>query len=164
MAFDVFLKVDGAEGESTDEKHAGWIELQSFSFGASQPSSGARSTSGFATGERVNISDLTVVKNVDKATTKLFLQCCKGDPIASIEMEVCRATGDKTPYLKYKLSNSIVSSVSTSGAAGGGDLPMESVSFNFGKIELHYEELDHETGSSKGGMDANWDLTTNKGG
>ena len=27
MAFDAFLKIDGIPGESSDEKHADWIEI-----------------------------------------------------------------------------------------------------------------------------------------
>jgi len=30
MAFDTFVKIDGIEGESTDEKHQGWIEALYF--------------------------------------------------------------------------------------------------------------------------------------
>ena len=33
MAFDAFVKIDGIEGESTDEKHAGWIEVISYNAG-----------------------------------------------------------------------------------------------------------------------------------
>jgi hypothetical protein len=32
-AVDYFLKIDGVDGESTDDKHKGEIELQSFSLG-----------------------------------------------------------------------------------------------------------------------------------
>lgn len=28
MAFDAFIKIDGIEGESMDDKHQGWIEIQ----------------------------------------------------------------------------------------------------------------------------------------
>ncbi len=41
MAVDMFLKIDGIPGESTDSKHKDWIEVLSYSFGASQPSAGA---------------------------------------------------------------------------------------------------------------------------
>jgi len=27
MSFDAFIKIDGIEGESTDDKHQGWIEI-----------------------------------------------------------------------------------------------------------------------------------------
>ena len=37
MAVDMFLKLDGINGESKDEKHAKEIDLLAFSWGASQP-------------------------------------------------------------------------------------------------------------------------------
>ena len=39
MAFDAFLKIDGIDGESTDKTHPGEIEISSFSWGVSNPSS-----------------------------------------------------------------------------------------------------------------------------
>ena len=36
---DMFLKIDGVEGESLDDKHKNEVELLSFSFGATQPGS-----------------------------------------------------------------------------------------------------------------------------
>ena len=33
-AVDYFLKIDGVDGESTDDKHKGEIQLESFSFGS----------------------------------------------------------------------------------------------------------------------------------
>jgi type VI secretion system secreted protein Hcp len=163
MAFDVFLKIGTIPGESTDSKHADWIEISSFSNGVSQSSSGSRSDAGAASGGRADFADFTLTKNVDKASPKLMLSCAKGEHIALITIELCRATGDKTKYLEYKLSDVIVSSVSVGGSAAG-DLPTENVSLNFGKIETTYFATDHKTGAAKGQVAANWDLTTNKGG
>ena len=42
MAIDVFLKLDGLDGESLDHKHKGEIELASFSFGLANPWSRTR--------------------------------------------------------------------------------------------------------------------------
>ena len=65
----------------------------------------------------------------------------------------------------YTLSDAIVSSVRPGGSSHGGEtLPLEEVSFNYGKIEWQYTETDHKTGQPKGKIDAQWDLTANKGG
>jgi len=47
---------------------------------------------------------------------------------------------------------------------GGGGLPTESVSFNYGKLTWNYIQTDHKTGKPKGDVKAHWDLTANKGG
>jgi type VI secretion system secreted protein Hcp len=36
MAVDFFLKIDGIDGESKDSKHKGEIDIESFSWGATQ--------------------------------------------------------------------------------------------------------------------------------
>ncbi|MCR4411324.1 MAG: type VI secretion system tube protein Hcp [Thermoguttaceae bacterium] len=164
MAFDAFLKIDGIPGESTDDKHKDWIEVLSYSHGLSQPAAGARSTGGAASAERTNHQDFSVVKVLDKASPKLALFCCNGTHIKSIKLELCRATGDKQKYMEYLLSDVIVSCVRPGGSAQGGEtLPLEEVSFNYGKIEWTYTETDHQTGKPKGDVKANWDLVKNKG-
>ena len=165
MAFDCFLKISSVPGESTDDKHKDWIEVLSFSWGVSQPGAGSRSTGGAASAERCDHQNFQVVKTVDKASPKLFLSCCKGEHINEVKLELCRATGDKQKYMEYKMSDVIVSSVQPGGSSHGGEsLPLESVSFNYGKIELIYTETDHKTGKPKGDVKANWDLVQNKGG
>ena len=164
MAFDCFLKIDGVPGESTDDKHADWIELLSFSHGVSQPGSGSVSSGGARSAERCDHQDFSVVKSLDKASPKLKLFCCNGKHVASIKMELCRATESKQKYMEYVLSDVIVSSVRPGGSSEGGEaLPLEEVSFNYGKIEWIYTETDHKTGKPAGDVKAEWDLVTNKG-
>ena len=165
MAWDAFLKIDGIPGESTDDKHKNEIEILSYSWGTSQPSSGARSTGGAGTSERVNINDFSVVKSVDKASPKLMLHCCNGKHIKEATLELCRATGDKQKYLVYKMTDVVVSASKSGGTGTGSDpLPTETVSFNFGKMEQTYTATDHKTGKAAGDVKANWDQVANKGG
>lgn len=164
MAFDAFLKISTVPGESTDDKHKDWIEILSFHWGVSQPGSGARSSGGAASAERADLQDLSIVKTLDKASPKLFLSCCKGEHIPEVKLELCRATGDKQKYMEYKLSDVMVSGLRPGGTSQGGEsLPLEEVSFNYGKIELVYTETDHGTGKPKGDVKGTWDLKANKG-
>jgi type VI secretion system secreted protein Hcp len=162
MAFDCFLKIDGIEGESTDKAHANWIELLSFSHGMSQTTSSVVSTAGGATSSRVNMQDFSIVKHFDKATPKLAEYCCTGKHIPSVKVEICRAGGDKLKYMEYKLSNAIVSSVRPGGTShGGDDVPLEEISFNFGKIEWTYTQQKRADGGGGGNVSAGWDLQQN---
>jgi type VI secretion system secreted protein Hcp len=160
MAVDAFVKIAGIDGESTDAKHKGWIELLSYSFGMSQPASAASATGG-RTAERVNISDFHITKVVDKASPHLALACCDGRHIKDVKVELCEASQDKHKYVEYVMENVIVSSYQPSGS-GGGDKPVESVSFNFGKIKWEYVPLgqDGKPGTKVGPM--GWDLEQNK--
>jgi type VI secretion system secreted protein Hcp len=165
MAFDAFLKIKDIPGESQDSKHKDWIEIMSYSFGAAQNSSGGRSSGGAATGQRVNISDFSVVKALDKASPVLFEHCCNGKHIGEIVVELCRATGDKTKYMEYKLTDVIVSSYRPGGSSQGGEpLPLEELSFNPGRVDLTYTATDHKTGKEAGKVAKWWSVVENKGG
>lgn len=165
MAFDAFLKIDGVPGESTDSKHKDWIEILSFSHGVSQLSSGSQSSGGARSAERCNHADMSLVKTLDKASPKLNLFCCNGTHIKEIKLQLCRATGDKQQYMEFKLEDSIVSSVRPGGSSQGGEsLPLEEVSFNYGKITWTYTETDHQTGKPKGDVATWWSTVENKGG
>ena len=162
MAGDCFLKIDGIPGESTDDKHKEWIEVLSYSSGVSQMAAGDRSTGGAASAGRCSHQDFSIVKELDKTSPTLDLQCCNGTHIKKVAVELCRATGDKTKYMEYIMEDVIISSVSIGG--GGGGLPTESVTFNYGKITWNYIQTDHETGAPKGNIQKYWSLILNKGG
>jgi len=61
-AVDMFLKLDGIDGESTAQGHEQWIETDSFAFGASQGAQG--SGSGQATG-KTTLSEVSITKAID---------------------------------------------------------------------------------------------------
>jgi type VI secretion system secreted protein Hcp len=69
----LFLKIDGITGECMDEKYKGWIELESFHWGANHPSS-AGGGSGSSAG-RVNFHSVTAVAKLDKAYPDLMQPC-----------------------------------------------------------------------------------------
>jgi type VI secretion system secreted protein Hcp len=164
MAFDSFLKIDGIPGESQDSKHKDWIEILSFSHGVSQASTGTRSGVGAATGQRTDHSDFSIVKQLDKTSPKLALFCCNGKHIKEVKLELCRATGEKQKYMEYKMEDVIISSVRPGGQGAGNDpVPLEEVSFNYGKITWTYTATDHKTGKSLGDVKADWSTVENKG-
>jgi type VI secretion system secreted protein Hcp len=121
MAFDAFLKIDGIEGESTDDKHKGEIEVLSFSWGVSQQTSGSASSAGSLTSQRADFHDFAVVKAIDKASPLLMLQCADGTHIKSVRLELCRAGGDKQPYMEYKFTDVVITAVRPGGSAHGNE-------------------------------------------
>ena len=167
MATNIYLKITepNIEGESKDSEHDKWIEVLSFSHGVSQPTSATASTGGGRTTERCNHQDLTVTKYMDASTPILNKTCCQGSHIKEIELKCYRASADgnkPVEYMTYKLENSIISSVSVGG--GTGDLPVETVTFNYGKITWTYKpQAEVAPGGVENGTNipASWDLVTN---
>lgn len=163
MAIDCFLKIQTIPGESTDDKHQEWIEILSFSFGVSQSSSGSTSTSGGRSGGRADFSDFVATHLLDKASPKLAISCCKGEHIQTVTLSLNRAGGNKEEYMEYKMEDVLITSLSTSGQSGSeGALPIETISFNYGKITWTYTETDHKTGAPKGKVSSGWSLVQNK--
>lgn len=159
MATAYYLKIDGIKGESTDSNHKDEIELSNFSHGVSQPTSAVASTAGGLTSGRCNHTDLSVAKMVDIASPTLNQLCCTGKHIAKVVLVCERSDGDKrVQYFKITLSDVLISSVQIS---GGGEVPHESVTFNYGKIEWEYTKQNLKGGAAGGKSTGSWDLSKN---
>ena len=161
-AVDMFLKVDGIDGESTDEAHDKWIEVLSYSHGLSLPSSGSLSSGISRSAERSDHQDFSVVKTLDKASPKLALSCSNGKHIAEVTLVLRHDGGDKPQFMEYKMTDVIVSSVGYHGSVGTEARPVEEVTFNYAKIEWTYTELDSD-GKAKGDVKTYWDVELNTG-
>ena len=158
MAFDAFAKIDGIEGESTDNKHQGWIELLNYQVGVDQKVSSTASSVGGASAERADFQDFSFEKALDKSTPKLSLACSSGAHINNIIIEVCRAGSDQIKFMEYNLNNCIISKVKTE---SGGAFPFEKVSINYGKIQWSYTQQKRAGGGPAGQIASGWDLQRN---
>jgi type VI secretion system secreted protein Hcp len=133
MAVDYFLKLDGIQGESADEKHTGWIQLMSFSLGASQVTSVA-GTGGSGAG-KADLSDFSIMKYLDKATAPTFKALVMGTHIKSGNVEAVKAGAGGKPFLKYDFQEMFVTSQQLSASS---EIPTESVSFSYNQIKVEY--------------------------
>jgi len=163
MAFDTFLKLEGVDGESTADGHAGEIEIYSFSWGASNPVTIGSGASGL-TGGKVSVSSFNVMKKTEKSSCKLFSYCCKGKHIPTGEVVMRKATGDggQQTFLKYTFGDIMVESVQWSGSTGGDDSPTESLSLAFGNVKVEYF-IQGDDGAMAAAGTASWDSQTVKG-
>jgi type VI secretion system secreted protein Hcp len=157
MAVDYFLKIDGIDGESTDSKHKGEIELASFSWGMSQ--SGQPARGGGRGAGKVQFQDFHFVARTTKASPKLFLACASGQHVKNALLTCRRAGRDRLEFIKYKLSEVLVSSF-VSGASTPEE-PLDQVSLNFAKIEIEYAPQG-KAGKAEASVKAAWDLKANK--
>ena len=161
-AVDYFLKIDGIDGESTDEQHKGAVNVESFSWGASQ--AGSFATGGGGGAGKVQFQDFHFTANTSKASPKLFLACATGEHIKKAQL-FCRkaggasANGGGFEFLKLTLEDVLVSSFNQSG--NNGDFPKESVSFVFGKIEVQYIPQKSD-GTADAAVSAGWNVKANQ--
>jgi len=155
---DIFLKLDGIDGESQDEKHPNEIEILSYSLGMSQPGSFGMGSGGGVT--KVSIQDISFSKYTDKATPKLMKFCASGKHIDSGTLTARKAAGDEAlEFETITLTNIIVTSIQQGG--GGGSLPTESFSLNFERLKLEYTPQESDSGSGEAADTFQWDLAKN---
>jgi type VI secretion system secreted protein Hcp len=159
MAFDAYLKLDTVDGESTRKGFEKWIEIFSFSLGASNPAtigSGAGAGAG-----KVSMSALSVMKKSDATSPKLFGACCAGKHFPKASLVLNKAGGDASvDYIKYEFTEVFVDSVQWSGASGGDDTPTESLSLAFATVHVTYtpQKADGTKGTAVIG---GWDVKKN---
>jgi type VI secretion system secreted protein Hcp len=134
---DYYLKIDTIEGESEAKGFEKQMQIESFSFGATNSGSAVQGT-GLGVG-KVSLQDFHFVIQNGKASPQLFLACAKGNHIPQAILTCRKAGGDGNPYtyLKVTFGDIVLSSFST-GGSGGQILPMEQVSFNFTNITFEY--------------------------
>ncbi|UFS70716.1 type VI secretion system tube protein Hcp [Geomonas sp. RF6] len=158
MAVDMFLKVDGIKGESFVEGHKDEIDILAWSWGATQ--SGNTHTGGGGGAGKVNVQDISITKYIDLASPPLLKACCNGQHIKEMNLVVRKAGEKPLEYLKLKLSDCLVSSIST-GGSGGQDRLTENISINFAKFEVVYTAQDAK-GAEGGKMPFAFDVKANK--
>ncbi len=145
MSYDMFLKVEGVDGDSTDAKHENWIEVVSYSHGIVAVIEVA---SGLLTGTPQH-QDFTITKRVDKASPALAAKLCSNANIPEVKLELCRATGDKTTFMAYTLTDCRIAAFLPRGSGKAEDpLPFEEVRFSYRRITWTYTAT---TPGGKGG-------------
>jgi len=140
VAFDTFLLLAGLDGESTRTGFEKWIEIYSFSFGASNPTTVSAGSAGMSAG-KVSLSSFNVMKKTEASSATIFQMCCVGDHFATAKLTLNKASGDKSKplsFLVFAFTEVYVESIQWSGSTGGDDTPTESVSFAFASVTVTY--------------------------
>ncbi|MEX2559325.1 MAG: type VI secretion system tube protein Hcp [Pirellulales bacterium] len=155
---DYFLKLDGIDGESTDDKHKNEIDVLSWSWGESNMGTSDRGGGGGA--GKVQMNDFHFVQKLSKASPKLFFACATGQHIKEAKLTCRKAGGDQQEYLVIKFSDLLVSSYQTGGSQGD-VVPTDQCSLNFTKIEFEYKAQKPD-GSLDSPVKAGYDVKLNK--
>jgi type VI secretion system secreted protein Hcp len=158
---DIHLKLGDIKGESTDDKHKDEVDVDSWSWGASNPGSMAHGSGG-GTG-KVSFSDLTFVHRLDKASPNLWKACATGEHIKEATLTSAKQGKGPQDFLVIKLNDVIITSVSVAESSGAGSIPMENVSLQFAKVDLEYKPQKAD-GSLDAGVHFKYDVKANKEG
>jgi type VI secretion system secreted protein Hcp len=159
MATDYFLKLDAIPGESKDAKHGGEIQLESWSWGATN--AGTFATGGGGGAGKVSMQDFHFTMPINTASPKLMLACSTGEHIKTAVLTARKAGGEQQEYFKITFTDILVSSYQIGGHAGGDGLPIDQIALAFSKIEYEYKPQKVD-GSLDAATKVGYDLKANK--
>ncbi|AMH43052.1 MULTISPECIES: Hcp family type VI secretion system effector [Burkholderiaceae] len=160
MAVDIFLDLGTVKGESLDSVHKDEIDILSWSWGLSQSGTMHLGTGGG--GGKVAVHDLSVTKYTDRSTPSIVTACTTGKHYPTGKLTVRKAGGTKPlEYYIIELEKVLVTNYST-GGSDGEDRFTETVTLNFEKFHVSYQQQDPTSGSALGGVvESKWNIPAN---
>mgnify|MGYP000389186384 CR=1 FL=1 len=150
------IKDPKIEGDCTIKGHEKKIIVESLSWGASAAIATTSQGSGQTFGGS-ELHEITLTKDVNVSSPKLFNHCAQGIEIKDIEIQFL-ASGQQInrPILTYNLKGVLVTRLS---CGGGGNGPLsETVSLACRKIDMVYHQLD-ENGQFIDNWPGSFDIT-----
>jgi len=144
MPSDYYLLISGINGESQAQGMTNNIELESWSWGASNPSSlGGK---GLAAG-KPSVSDFTCSFSLEAASFQLIKSLVTGAHINSATFTGRKTGGGGTPYnfLVITLTNCFITSFTTGGGSSG--TPPASLSISYEVVQYQYYAQDTVKGT-----------------
>lgn len=158
MATDMFLRVEGATGESHDSNHKGWTEIKSFSWGASQP--GNMGSGGGGGAGKVCFNDLLINAVIDKSTAAILKHCSNGKHITKVEVSICKAGGKQVEYARITLEEVLVTAVQFTGTP---DDEAIGVTYAFQAARVKQQYWEQGASGAKGAENSTaWNIKENK--
>jgi type VI secretion system secreted protein Hcp len=155
---DYFLKLDGVEGESSDSKHKGQIDISSWSWAETQGTH-AQVLGGMTSG-KVQATGLQFTSHCSKASPKFLLACAEGEHFKKAVL-ICRKAGtEQQEFLTITMSEVLVTAYHIGGGSGG-PLPVDNVTLTFSKMEVEYKEQSSK-GTVGAPVKAGYDFKANK--
>ncbi len=155
MPSDYYLKVDTVNGESQAVGMSDNIELDSFSFGASNP---ADIGGGGLSAGKCSLSDFSFTCSLDSSSWQILKSLYAGAHIGKAVFTGRKSGGGGTPYnyLVVTMTNCFVTSHSTGGGSAG--VPSQSCSVAFEQIQYEYFTQDTSTGATKSAGTATYNI------
>jgi type VI secretion system secreted protein Hcp len=156
MTLNMFLKMDGIQGEAQDKGYRDTIEVLGWGWGVSQtlqtpPSPGTGGAAG-----RPSIQNFSITKCIDKATPKIYELAFQGRQIKECRFTCCKKEGEI--FLEIVMSNCVLVSVLT-GGKNDEDRITETLLIHFSTVEITYYFKD--ASGKPMPIKSGWDSTRN---
>ncbi len=142
----IFMHIEGIQGETSDLNHKGWIDIENLEWGSKRQITSNTSTQGDRESSNATITDLTLIKLMDKTTPYLFIEtCCGRGKTIKIVLTKTGAGNGADVFMEYTLNNALFSQMNTT---HNGLRPIEELKISFTSMVVKYITYD-EDGNSK---------------
>lgn len=157
MLVDIFLKLQGINGESEDSVHKKEIDVQGWSWGMANMGT-AHMGGGAGTG-KASFNDIIVTKYVDLASTSLMKACASGKHIPEAVLTVRKAGEKPLEYVIITMQKVFISNIQLGGSSGS-EQTAENITLNFAEVDFAFKGQ-ADTGSGEGGDSFKWNIPAN---
>ena len=152
QGIEMFLKIGDLKGEAQDVRHAGEIEVSSWSWNMGNSST-------ILTGPgQINLIELNFSKRPDSATPGLMLLCANGKQQDRAVLTLRKSGEEEVEFYRLVLEGVTVENIQTGGSEGG-DIH-ESVALGFQRVGVEYVAIKTD-GSPAPPLRFSWDLAAN---
>ena len=153
----IYTKFATIDGEVEESKHEKWTELLSFSVGGHKPGNGKTGSQRVA--GTTEFHDISMSKNADKTSPKLWEAMAKGTSFDKVEIDYVTTTKDGPAVIThYELKNVYITGFDQS---TGGDRPHENMTLNYEEFKVEQFPVKPD-GSVDAGIDFAWSISKAK--
>jgi len=159
-SINIYMLIDGIEGDVTAQGHENWIKVVSLGYGfnrqISATTGGAQRESSAPSG-----SEVKVLKNIDISTPALLMEALTGAAIRTVTIHFVNVGGQESQtFFELELTDTLISAIRHSFLPD--DQIVESLNLDFAKIEWKLTPIDNE-GKSGSPIPGGFDFAQNKG-
>lgn len=128
-----FLKLAGVDGDSTDSKHQGEIEVESYRFLEDETDQQTTVTADAGFGD----NNLRFLADASSASPVLFAKAASGEHLTDATLTVRKGKYQKE-YLVYKMTDLVISSYQTYG--NDDKDPLDEVVLDYATLEVNHND------------------------
>lgn len=157
----IFVNYEGITGESSDSGHKGWMDVESIAWGVGRQITSNSSTAGDRESSNAVISDLQIVRYMDSATPKIFIEsCCGTGKTVKIHLSKTGTGSGADVYMEYTLKNALISNYAVDASSQSNSRPTETITISFVDAEVKYTPYD-EDGNAEAAIAVGFDTASN---
>ena len=160
MAVNAFIKFEGADGESAQDKMEKWIEIQGWDWEIEAETSWTKG--GGASVGKPNPGKMNFEHYFDSASPTIMKFICTGKAFPNVQLKMMKTTGDATPqtYFQMDMEGVFITKVGQNGTEEGN--VAQKVEMVFKTVKIEYKQQDNKNGKLMAGKLFKWDIPAGK--